>query len=366
MLLLSKTNPLSYSSHFVLNKEKYAWVDYARGIVIILVVVRHMLEGMYNARLPIPETLYQAVRGFIMVCDMPLSFFLSGLFFLPSVIKRTPRVFITDKLQNLIWPFVIWSIIQTAITLSLAGHTNNHTSDLDLFSVLYNPRVQLWFVYTLFLMFVISAVIHSLSKNGTYLSVGLSFVMFLFCDYNFGNTAIIRLFECFIYFNFGVLTQKIGLSKRNLPSAWWLMIGLAAVFGTAQYLTITGQMDKSLVVRFFLAVSGIAFFVVLTQKFPKVAALKVVSNLGKNSFAVYLAHIVFTSGGRIVMTKLFHITHWPIVFMVGTLIGLVAPIVLFRITVNNDFSFLFTFPSSISNQFARFSKSLDSKALVRK
>jgi uncharacterized membrane protein YcfT len=366
MLLLSKTNPTSCSHDFVLNKEKYAWVDYARGIVIILVVVRHMFEGMYNAKLPIPEIVYQAVRGFIMVCDMPLSFYLSGLFFIPSFLKRTPRVFITDKLRILIWPFLIWSVIQTAITLSLAGHTNNNTSVGDLFTVLYNPRVQLWFVYTLFFMFAISTVIHCLSKKGTYLAVGLSVVMFLFCDYNFGNTAIIRLFECFIYFNLGVLTQKLGLSKQDLPSAWWLAILLAAAFGTAQYLTIFGQIDKSLAIRFFLAVSGIAFFVVLTQKFPKVAALKVLSILGKNSFPVYLAHIVFTSGGRIVMTKLFHITNWPFIFMVGTLIGLVAPIVLLRMTANTDFSFLFTFPSSISHQFTRFRKTLASKELVIK
>jgi peptidoglycan/LPS O-acetylase OafA/YrhL len=339
-----------------MKKEHYSWVDYARGIVIILVVVRHTLEGMVNANIAIPAPLFTAVRGFINGVNMPLSFFLSGLFFIPSFIKRTPNVFISDKIKILLWPFLIWSLIQTTISLALSGHVNKQVGAWDLLTALYNPRIQLWFVYTLFLMFLISAIIHSISKKGVYITFGLSILMYFLCDYNFGNTSIIRLFECFIYFNLGVLLQTFWLGQSAMPKSWWLTLALGFAFALIAYLDLSGKMERTLATRFLMAFSWIAFFVLLAQHFSNTKAFEMIRILGKYSFPVYLAHIVFTSGSRVVGTKILHLTNLPLLFCIILLMGIIAPLILFRLTENTRFAFLFQYPPYLSRQSDKLTK----------
>src|SRR5690606_15822455 len=69
-------------------QERNAWVDYAKAIGIILVVYGHVARGVFNAGLPMEESSYLLVDSIIYSFHMPLFFFLSGLFFYDSLMKR--------------------------------------------------------------------------------------------------------------------------------------------------------------------------------------------------------------------------------------------------------------------------------------
>ncbi|MBC1212116.1 acyltransferase family protein [Listeria booriae] len=60
--------------------ERITWIDYAKGIGIILVVYGHVLRGVFEAGLDIPIKLFTYEDSFIYSFHMPLFFFLSGLF----------------------------------------------------------------------------------------------------------------------------------------------------------------------------------------------------------------------------------------------------------------------------------------------
>ncbi|MBL4602923.1 MAG: acyltransferase family protein [Emcibacteraceae bacterium] len=62
-------------------KERIVWVDYAKAITIILVVYKHVANGVYNAGLPVNEANFLLGDSIITSIRMPLFFFLSGLFF---------------------------------------------------------------------------------------------------------------------------------------------------------------------------------------------------------------------------------------------------------------------------------------------
>lgn len=61
------------------------WVDYAKGIGIILVVFGHANRGLYSSGIYISPEIYHYLDNIIYSFHMPLFFFLSGLFFVSSI-----------------------------------------------------------------------------------------------------------------------------------------------------------------------------------------------------------------------------------------------------------------------------------------
>ncbi len=126
------------------------WVDYVKGIAIILVVYAHVTFGLNRAGI-MDDSLFKAPFMMIAVNTMPWFFFLSGLFFYDSLIKRGPLRLIANRLDTIIYPYIIWSIIQGLIEIAFSRWTNNQFESLSaVLSLLWQPRAQLWFLYVLF------------------------------------------------------------------------------------------------------------------------------------------------------------------------------------------------------------------------
>ena len=68
----------------ILTKSRYPWVDYLRGIAIMLVVYRHVLIGIQRSNLSVPQVLEDANMLFFSF-RMPLFFILSGIFISGSI-----------------------------------------------------------------------------------------------------------------------------------------------------------------------------------------------------------------------------------------------------------------------------------------
>jgi fucose 4-O-acetylase-like acetyltransferase len=76
-----------YSKAFnlsVLQKSRLQWVDYLKGIAILMVVYRHVLLGIERSNIHIPDSLVNANMVFYSF-RMPLFFILSGMFISSSI-----------------------------------------------------------------------------------------------------------------------------------------------------------------------------------------------------------------------------------------------------------------------------------------
>ena len=113
------------------DNTRIAWLDYAKGIGIILVVYGHVISGLSNAgilqTIPVSWKLGMdlSVRG-IYTFHMPLFFFLSGLLFKDNWIKNDHQraELARKKITNLMYPYLIWSIVFSSITLIFASQLN--------------------------------------------------------------------------------------------------------------------------------------------------------------------------------------------------------------------------------------------------
>ena len=105
----------AFNSH-VLEKKRHVWVDYLRGIVIILVVYHHAFLGMVKNGVSVPQSIMDANMAAYSF-RMPLFFIFSGIFTALALNSKSLKSIARDKFNLLFYPYVIWSIIQ--ITLQI-------------------------------------------------------------------------------------------------------------------------------------------------------------------------------------------------------------------------------------------------------
>lgn len=126
--------------------ERLQWVDYAKGLSILLVVHMHATLGV-SAALGQSGIMEQIVH-FASSFRMPLFFMLSGLFVL-SVRTLDWKSFLDKRVLGLVYFFLLW----TLITLIFKGYefTGGDLSALPLLarSSLVEPIGTLWFIYVL-------------------------------------------------------------------------------------------------------------------------------------------------------------------------------------------------------------------------
>ena len=101
----------------IVMEQRTDWVDYGKGIGIILVVYAHLLSSGYNAQLNISEHFFLLSDSIVYSFHMPLFFFLAGLFVEQSYSKRGATKFLVNKVKYIAYPYLIWSFLQAGIEL---------------------------------------------------------------------------------------------------------------------------------------------------------------------------------------------------------------------------------------------------------
>src|SRR3954465_15969130 len=133
------------------------WVDYAKGICIVMVVMMHSVLGVEAAA---GQTGFMhLVVMFAKPFRMPDFFLLSGLF-LSVVIDRDWRTYLDRKVVHFAYFYVLWVTIQFGFKAPgfAAESSWGHVGYLFLESFI-EPFGTLWFIYLLPVFFVVTKVL---------------------------------------------------------------------------------------------------------------------------------------------------------------------------------------------------------------
>src|SRR5271169_4201389 len=130
------------------------WVDYAKGICIVMVVMMHSVLGVELAAGE--NGFMHAVVMFAKPFRMPDFFLISGLF-LPLVIDRDWRTYLDRKVVHFAYFYVLWVTIQFGFKAPgfAAESSWTHAGYLYLESFI-EPFGTLWFIYLLPIFFVVT------------------------------------------------------------------------------------------------------------------------------------------------------------------------------------------------------------------
>ena len=139
-------------------KPRLKWVDTAKGICIILVILYHTTEHIMD--------LSPAIRDMLRATRMPLYYTIAGLF----VSIRSPQLFLNKKINRLIIPFCFFVLLG-----NMVGYVKSliENTDFTYFSPLYYVitgdaagkfiNSPVWFLFSLFDVYIIFMLIEKFS-----------------------------------------------------------------------------------------------------------------------------------------------------------------------------------------------------------
>ncbi|MGI2040120.1 acyltransferase family protein [Shewanella frigidimarina] len=329
--------------------ERAVWVDYSKAIGIMLVVYGHVIRGVYNSSIPMNAKFYELSNNIVYSFHMPLFFFLAGLYFFKSLSEKGKVGLIYSKLDSIIYPYIIWSIFQGVIERAFSEFTNGTLSFFDVFSFLWAPRAQFWFLYYLFIFFFFASFLFS---NFSRLYVTTSFLLctclYIFSYSLFEYSSFVLLLLYFIFFLMGIVFSfKHDWSFLKKESVVLLLgtnfFALQFIYFYYYGFNYTQHGIHSL----YIAAASVAFVVSLSFYISKYRLrLRFLSYLGFGSMAIYLMHIVVSSGVRVFLEKVFDIQNSWFHLFLGFLFGLLIPLGVFSLINRYGVKYIFSAPMS--------------------
>ena len=138
-----------------LDNKRVAWVDYAKGFCIVMVVMMHSTLGVEKAAGA--TSWMDALIAFAKPFRMPDFFLISGLF-LARVIDRDWRDYLDRKVVHFAYFYVLWVTIQFAFKAPGFARTSSagRASPRNISLAFIEPFGTLWFIYLLPIFFVVT------------------------------------------------------------------------------------------------------------------------------------------------------------------------------------------------------------------
>ncbi|MEN7550744.1 acyltransferase [Rapidithrix thailandica] len=322
-----------------LNTQRLPWIDYAKGLAIVLVVYRHVANGIDRAGITMPQwvdMVQQSVYNF----RMPLFFILAGMFVCRSLQKRSIREFLKYKLHSIMYPYFLWGCFQVGIQVFFSQYANSDRGLQDFLYLLYLPREidQFWFLYTLFNVTVLFALFqfYAQPKPWMQLLLATGFYWISTMDGLQNYSLIQDTLNFYLYFALGNFVADGLLNKNNYSifSSKRLLLVLSPLFLLSQWYWIQHP-DLRMAQPFVfagIAVLGSAFLFNLSFLFQKHKVLQVLRIIGNHSLYIYIMHVIVMAATRIVLMKFLGISQWQVLLGVGVLFGIFLPVIMYNLS----------------------------------
>lgn len=321
------------------------WIDHAKAIGIVLVVYGHVARGLHSAGLPMSEPLFVLVDSVIYSFHMPLFFLLSGTLFHGSLQRHGALPVLRSKVDSIVYPYLLWSLLQGGIEVVLGRWTNGSVTLADVLS-LWQPRMQFWFLYALFFVTVLAVLVYrrlppaalgwvALAGAGVFLARGA------LPDVN----PLGYVWAYAGFFAWGVYFNQVAAAVHR----WrWALLGPLTVLFVAGQWGFHGPLGLVHTVGdvrlLALAAVSMAWVVVVCMVLDR-PTFAWLARLGTWSMPIYLAHTLASSGTRIALSKVLQVQHLPTHLVLGTAVGLLAPVVLVWLAPRLKAQWLFDAPA---------------------
>ncbi|MFO7703741.1 MAG: acyltransferase [Halopseudomonas sp.] len=323
------------------------WVDYAKALGIMLVVYGHVARGLHNAGIDLPVRFYELTDSIIYSFHMPLFFVLAGLFFCRSFQKQGGTGLVLSKVDTIVYPFILWSILQGSVEALLASHTNGDVTFAEVFSLFWSPRAQFWFLYALFLAFVLATLLYSkLSLKITLPVFALAGAAYVFQGQLPSAAAVQFLANNFVYFVLGIVfSQYLSIRRFAHAGSLLALTGLFALAQTVFHIALDLRYEDKGVASLALAFVSIAWVFSLCAWAAQLPN-KWIMFIGTSSMAIYLMHILAGSGVRIILGRVLGVDDAGVHLIVGCAVGLFAPLLAVMLIDKLKIPFVFAAPIS--------------------
>jgi uncharacterized membrane protein YcfT len=317
------------------------WVDYAKGICIVMVVMMHSVLGV---ELAAGQTGFMhAVVTFAKPFRMPDFFLISGLF-LPLVIDRDWRTYLDRKVVHFAYFYVLWVTIQFGFKAPAFAAESSwaHAGYLYLESFI-EPFGTLWFIYLLPVFFVVTKATRRLPPL---LIWGLAALLEMM-HFSTGWTAIDEFGARFVYFYTGyVFADRVfTLADRARAHPQFALAALALWALVNESLVQIGVSEWPLI-SLLLGLAGACAIITSGTLLAHAGWLKSLRFCGEHSIVIYLAFFLPMAATRTLLLRTGIISDVGVMSLTVTLVALFGALAIWQIALRTGANFLFERPDA--------------------
>jgi fucose 4-O-acetylase-like acetyltransferase len=324
-------------------KPRIAWLDAAKGIGILFVVLGHALGGLIDSNLGKDFEVGRLAFFAVYTFHMPLFLMLSGLL-VAQRIATNPASFQRSLWTSIAWPYFLWSVIQFTIIYQLGTLVNQPVSNYwaTIASLPWHTVSQFWFLYALFILHVLAMLALRAFKPAT-------FLLMCFCLKPLAMIAplpeVLHLAANQApYYGIGVFLGQVGMTEVVVDRDRWiryLFLPVVATITIALGLAAANSFEPGLMIQTAKAagIANLAWHMqmlpaALTGAFAVVGLASLIGRgleallgyVGKRTMPIFVLHIMAIAGGRIVLTKFANIDNPWLVLIVTLVMGLAVPL----------------------------------------
>ncbi len=317
------------------------WVDYAKGICIVMVVMMHSVLGV---ELAAGETGFMhVVVMFAKPFRMPDFFLISGLF-LPLVINRDWRLYLDRKVVHFAYFYVLWVTIQFGFKApAFAAEQGWSHVGFEYLESFIEPFGTLWFIYLLPVFFVVI----KLTRNVPAILVWGAAALLESMHIATGWTVIDEFAARFVYIYSGYLFADyvFALSDRARAYPVMALAGLALwAFMNASLVAI--GVSEEPVISLALGLSGACAIITIGTLLARMHWLNFLRFCGEHSIVIYLAFFLPMASTRTLLLKTGVIHDIGLISVIVTVVGVAGALLIWRAALWTHANFLFERPDA--------------------
>ncbi|TFV74739.1 acyltransferase [Bradyrhizobium frederickii] len=317
------------------------WVDYAKGICIIMVVMMHSVLGV---ELAAGETGFMHVAvAFAKPFRMPDFFLISGLF-LALVIDRDWRTYLDRKVVHFAYFYVVWVTIQFGFKApAFVAEAGWHHVGLLYLEAFIEPFGTLWFIYLLPIFFVVTKLTRKLPP----LAIWLVAAALETARITTGWTVIDEFCARFVYFYSGYLFAPyvFALSDRARKHPALALAALATWALVNAGLVVSGASEWTLV-SLLLGFAGACAIITMGTLLARAHWMNVLRFCGEHSIVIYLAFFLPMAASRTLLLRSGIIPDIGMVSLIVTVAGVIGALAIWQAALRLNARFLFERPDA--------------------
>ena len=267
-----------------IDTKREIWVDYAKGIGIILVVIGHL--GV------MPTNIVNIVYTF----HMPLFFFLSGYLAKTVSVQKALRI-----TKSLLLRYVVYSLLFSISYSFMSKSTVSFSDEVRKLAFGYyesgNPAGTMWFLLVLYVSSIAFAIllrlINSLPLN-LLISIVMSIAGGILNSVGHFPLRIQTALVCVLFLSLGHMLKLYKEILDKEKKYWVAMISCVGI-GTVIISVFNGRVDmgSDLYGNYILFIIGAicgSVFIAMISNMAIIRA-RILEIIGRNSIVIYLLHI---------------------------------------------------------------------------
>ncbi|WP_407177325.1 acyltransferase family protein [Bradyrhizobium sp. STM 3562] len=317
------------------------WVDYAKGICIVMVVMMHSVLGVEKAT---GQTGFMHLLvAFAKPFRMPDFFLISGLF-LPLVIDRDWRTYLDRKVVHFAYFYVLWVTVQFGFKApAFAAESSWTQTGLLYLESFIEPFGTLWFIYLLPIFFVVIKLTRNVSPLLIWSVAALLETLWI----GTGWTAIDEFCARFVYIYSGYLFASHVFALSNCARAY----PIRALAALALWALIDGGLvalgfSELPLLSLMLGLAGACAIVTMGTLLAHARRLDALRFCGEHSIVIYLAFFLPMAATRTLLLKAGLIEDIGAISLIVTIAGVAGALLIWRLALAVHANFLFERPDA--------------------